>query len=209
MAGCGCEIESSHHEERKVLWWLLAINAVMFVVELMLGWVAESTGLIADALDMLADASVYGVAIYAVTRTRREKAYAALLSGMTEVILALGVLLEVGRRFVMGSEPVSELMMSVSLLALLANVACLLLLSKHRDGEVHMRASWIFSANDVLANVGVILAGALVYFTGSSLPDLLIGLLIVVLVMRGGIMILRDARASLSTCDEAASASKM
>ena len=198
MSGCGCEIEISRREERRVLWWLLVINAVMFVVEIVLGWIADSTGLIADALDMLADASVYGVAIYAVTRTVREKAWAAALSGVTELVLALGVLLEVVRRFAYGSEPVSGLMVAVSLLALVANVACMVLLAKHRNGEVHMRASWIFSANDVLANVGVIIAGVLVYITGAAWPDLVIGLLIVGLVLRGGSMILRDVRATLA-----------
>jgi Co/Zn/Cd efflux system component len=95
-----------------------------------------------------------------------------------------------------GNEPVSVLMIAVSAVALGANTACLVLLRRHREGEIHMRASWIFSTTDVQANVGVILAGVLVMLTGSAIPDLLIGLAIVGLVLRSGVRILRQARAS-------------
>jgi Co/Zn/Cd efflux system component len=86
------------------------------------------------------------------------------------------------------------MMMIVGTIALVANLSCLALLSKHREGEVHMRASWIFSVNDVLANLGVILGGVLVMASGSRWPDLVIGAVIVLLVMRGGVRILLDAR---------------
>jgi len=199
MSGCGCgEIEIKNRAESKVLWQLLAINAVMFLLEFVIGWLAQSTGLIADSLDMLADAGVYGIGLYAVGRTLRAKTHAASVSGVLQLTLATLVVVDVLRRYVVGSEPFGMLMMSVSLLALLANLACLALLSKHRDGEVHMRASWIFSTNDVLANLGVIIAGALVYATGSRTPDLVIGLIIALLVARGGVMILREARESYS-----------
>ena len=85
-------------------------------------------------------------------------------------------------------------MMGMGLLALIANVTCLILIAKHREGEVHMRASWIFSKNDVIANLGVILAGGLVAWTGSRLPDLVIGLLVALVVVRGGLLILQDAK---------------
>jgi len=197
MSGCGCgDIEIRDRTESKVLWQLLAINAVMFVVEFIIGWLAQSTGLIADSLDMLADAGVYGIGLYAVGRSLRAKTHAASVSGVLQLVLAGLVMADVVRRYFIGSEPFGMLMMGVSLIALLANLACLALLAKHRDGEVHMRASWIFSTNDVLANLGVILAGALVYVTGSRTPDLLIGLIIALLVGRGGVQILREARAS-------------
>ena len=194
MSGCGCEVEIKNRAERKVLWLLLAINAVMFFVELSVGWLAESTGLIADALDMLADAGVYSIALYAVSRTLRDKAHAAWVSGVFQILLAVAVVVDVARRFFIGSEPLSDLMMGIGILALVANVTCLALISKHRNGEVHMRASWIFSTNDVLANLGVITAGALVHFTGSRLPDLIIGLIISGLVLRGGVKIVGEAR---------------
>ena len=182
---------SEDGEEFKVLMWLLIINAVMFVVEFTVGIVAQSTGLIADSLDMLADAAVYGTAIYAVGKSDKLKLKAAHLSGWLHVLLGAGVLLEVIRRFIYGSEPVSVLMISMGLIALVANVVCLMLIAKKKDSGAHMRASWIFSANDVIANAGVILAGFLVWFTGSAIPDLLIGLVIVAVVLKGARRILQ------------------
>ena len=132
------------------------------------------------------------------------KRHAALASGGFQILLALGVARDVVRRVLYGSEPVSEWMMLIGALALVANLTCLALLSKHRDGEVHMRASWIFSVNDVLANIGVILSGALVLYFDSRWPDLIIGALIVFLVFRGGVLILKDSqgeRASVCSSD--------
>jgi hypothetical protein len=144
--------QGKSEKETGVLKWLLAINGVMFLVELVVGWWAQSTGLIADSLDMFADAAVYGVALYAVGHSAQMKLRAAHFSGWLQVILALGALSEVVRRFLYGSEPDSNLMMSFGLVALAANVLCLVLITKHREGGVHMKASWIFSANDVIAN---------------------------------------------------------
>jgi len=177
--------------EARVLRLLLAINAVMFVVEVAAGWLAESTGLIADSLDMLADAAVYGVSLYAVGRSSLLKRRAAHASGLLQLVLALGALAEVLRRAAGGSEPEPPVMVGVALLALLANVTCLLLIARHRHAGVHMRASYIFSANDVIANIGVILAGALVAWTGSRLPDLVVGAAIALVVLLGAIRILR------------------
>ena len=194
MSNCDCHIEIKNTEQKKVLVWLLAINAVMFVVEMILGIIAESTGLIADSMDMLADASVYGLGLYAIGHTLRAKIRAARWSGLLEISLGALVIVDVLRRFIVGSEPESLFMLSVGTLALAANVWCLKLLSKHRDGEVHMRASWVFSKNDVIANLGVILAGVLVFATGSRLPDLIIGFLVSLVVIRGGLAIIKDAR---------------
>lgn len=185
---CGCAAAAAK-AEAKTLRWLLAINAAMFVVELVAGWLAQSTGLIADSLDMFADAAVYGLALYAVGHAGRQLR-AARLSGWLQLLLALGVLGEVLRRWLTGSAPEPLPMMGIALLALAANVACMVLLAKHREGGAHMRASWIFSTNDVLANLGVILAGALVAWTGSNLPDLVIGTMIGLLVLNGARRIL-------------------
>jgi Co/Zn/Cd efflux system component len=196
MSGCGCEIEIQDKSERRVLIAFLLINGIMFVTELGVGWWAQSTALIADALDMLADAMVYGVGLYAVGKSLLVKVHAARISGSLQVLLGLLVLVDIVRRLIVGSEPVSILMMSMGVIALIANVTCLILIAKHREAEVHMRASWIFSKNDVIANLGVILAGGLVAWTGSRLPDLVIGLLVALLVIRGGILILQDAKAT-------------
>jgi len=162
-------------QESGTLRVLLGINAIMFVVEMTAGLIAQSTGLIADSLDMFADAAVYGLALYAVGRSAKMQVRAAHLAGVLQLILAIGVLVEVVRRFVFGSEPESLMMMAIAFVALIANTGCLLLISKHREGGAHMKASWIFSANDVVINLGVILAGLLVAWTGSNYPDLVIG----------------------------------
>lgn len=193
MADCGCGIEIRNREERKVLIALLVINAAMFLVEIVFGIVSESTALIADSLDMLADAAVYAIGLYAVGRALQDKIRAAHVSGILQVMLGLMVLVDIGRRMLLGSEPESLLMTVVGAVALLANIVCLVLISKHREGEVHMRASWIFSKNDVIANVGIILAGGLVYVLESRYPDLVIGLIIAFVVTRGGVQIIRDA----------------
>lgn len=182
--------KSGETREARVLRWLLAINAAMFVCELGMGIVAQSTGLIADSLDMFADAAVYGVSLYAVGKAARFKLKAAHLSGWLQLVLAVGVLLEVLRRTIYGSEPVSTLMMGMGVVALVANITCLLLIFKSRNQGAHMKASWIFSANDVLANAGVITAGILVALTGSQIPDLVIGLMIGLVVLSGARRIL-------------------
>lgn len=194
MAERESELEEAAELERRTLGQLLAINAAMFVAEGAAGVWAQSTGLLADSLDMLADAAVYGIALYAVGRSLRAHEDAALASGILQIALGLGLLAEVLRRLVQGSEPQSMIMIAVSLVALIANLSCLALIAKHRHGGVHMRASWIFSENDVIANLGVIASGILVMLLGSRLPDLVIGAIISVVVIRGGLLILREAR---------------
>jgi Co/Zn/Cd efflux system component len=182
---------SSDATQASTLRVLLAVNAAMFVVEIVAGWLAQSTGLIADSLDMLADAMVYGLSLYAVGKAATTKLHAAHLSGVLQAVLAVGVLADVVRRLVTGSAPEAPAMIGISALAFAANVTCLLLIAKHRHGGAHMKASWIFSTNDVLANLGVIVAGALVAWTGSRIPDLVIGAAVGLLVLGGAFRILR------------------
>lgn len=178
-------------QESGTLKILLAINGFMFFAEFTLGWLAQSTGLLADSLDMFADAAVYGVALYAVGRSKQLKTRAAHLAGWLQLLMALGVLFEVGRRFLFGSDPKSLLMITVGAAALVANVTCLFLIYRHRHGGSHMKASWIFSANDVIANAGLILAAVLVAWTGSRYPDLIIGTIIGFVVLDGARRILK------------------
>ena len=177
-------------EESGTLWILLAINGLMFLVEMTMGLIAQSAGLIADSLDMLADAAVYGLALYAVGHGIKMQVRAAHVAGILQLILAVGVLVEVGRRFLFGSDPQSSMMMTVASVALVANISCLLLIAKHREGGAHMKASWIFSANDVVINLGVILAALLVTWTGSNYPDLVIGGIVGGIVLIGARRIL-------------------
>jgi len=193
MTDCGCHIEARDREQRRALIPLLAINALMFVMELAAGIAGQSTGLIADSLDMLADATVYGLALYAVGRGPRPKARAAHISGIFQILLAVGVISDVLRRFIVGSAPESMLMIGMGFAALVANIICLLLIARHRHGEIHMRASWVFSRNDVIANLGVMAGGGLVALLDSPLPDLIIGFLIAAIVMHGAFSIVRGA----------------
>ncbi|WJI25709.1 cation diffusion facilitator family transporter [Thermosynechococcus sp. B3] len=194
MSDCGCHIEARNAAERKTLRIVLLINVLMFFVEVITGVLAQSTALIADSLDMLADALVYGLSLYAVGRSLKQKTRAASLSGLFQITLAALILLDVIRRFVSGSAPEADWMMAIALLGLVANGYCLYLIAKHRQGEVHMRASWIFTQNDVIANVSVIIAGGLVALFRSPYPDLIVGFGIASLVLWGGIRIVRDAR---------------
>ena len=207
MSDCGCEVEVQSKAQARVLWVLLAINGAMFVAELAAGLLAESTALVADSFDMLADAAVYGVSLYAVFRGDLAKASAARLSGWLQLALGMLALAEVGRRLLLGSSPEATFMILVSAFALIANVVCLRLIAAHREGGVHMRASFIFSQNDVIANSAVIVGGLLVATSGWAAWDLFVGAGIGCLVLSGGLRILREARlaaASALTSSDAA-----
>jgi cation diffusion facilitator family transporter len=186
-------MEASNQEERRTLIAVLVINATMFVVEFVAGLLSQSTGLTADSLDMLADAGVYGISLYAIGRAITIKQRAAFYSGVVQITLGLGVLVEVFRKLMVGSEPMSGVILIVAGIALLANSVCVVLLAKHRNGEVHLQASWIFTTNDVIANAGVMLSGLFVWLLESRLPDLIVGLVISLIVIRGGVRIVRRA----------------
>ena len=142
-------------------------------------------------MGMFADAAVFGVALYATGRTARHKLAAGRLAGLLQLLLALGALDETARHVFQGIEPASLAMIGVSVIALAAKVVCLLLVYRHRHAGVHMSTSYIFSANDVIANVGVIAAGLLVSWTGSPWSDWIIGTVIGPVVLMGAVRILR------------------
>lgn len=195
MADCGCEApEVKTAQERRVLVIALVLNAVMAVIGGLAGWIAQSTGLLADALDMLADATAYTIALLAIGRSVLFKVRAATLSGSVLLVLGVGVLAEVGRRLVYGAEPLSEWMIGTALLSLMVNLAVLRLLAPLKSGGVHLRATWLFTRADIVANLGVILAGLLVLWLRVPYPDFVIGTLIGLYVIKEAIEILRDAR---------------
>jgi cation diffusion facilitator family transporter len=195
VTDCGCEApEVTTAEERRVLCIALALNAVMAVIGGLAGWIAQSTGLLADALDMLADATAYTIALLAIGRSALFKTRAATLSGGILLVLGIGVLFEVNRRLIYGAEPLSEWMIGTALLSLVVNLSVLRLLAPMKTGEVHLRATWLFTRADVVANVGVILAGLLVLWLRVPYPDYVIGALIGLYVIKEAIEILRDAR---------------
>jgi cation diffusion facilitator family transporter len=193
MSDC-CAPDAANRKQRKLLWIVLALNAMMFFVEFVAGWLAQSAGLIADSLDMLADALVYGLSLYAVGRAATFKARAAMVNGSLQLTLGCLVLADVVKRLVFGSSPQMDVMYSIGALALLVNICCFLMLYQFRDGDVNMRASWICSRNDMLANAGVILSAWLVGVTASAWPDLLIGTLIAITVIVSAMGVIRSAR---------------
>lgn len=178
-------------DEARTLKIVLVINGAMFLGEAIGAFLADSSALLADSLDMFADAAVYGIALFGVHRARTTQLKAARLSGVLQLLLALGALGEVVRRFLFGSEPEAPLMMIVAIVALAANAASMWLLSRHRAGGAHMKASWIFTTNDVIANLGVIVAAVLVRVLDSPLPDMVVATIIALVVLNGAIRILR------------------
>ena len=163
----------------------------MFAGEAIGAVLADSSALLADSLDMFADAAVYGIAIFGVHRARTTQLRAARISGVLQLMLALGAFAEVIRRGLFGSEPDAPLMVAVALAALVVNVSCMWLLARHRHGGAHMRASWIFTTNDVMANIGVIVAAGLVRLLQSNIPDLVVASAIALVVLMGALRILR------------------
>lgn len=194
MSHCDCSLEIKEESQKKTLLWLLLLNVLMFFAEFIGGVFGKSTALIADSFDMFADASIYSLSLYAVGRADEKKSQIAFLIGVLQIVLGLGVLGDVIRRSLYGNEPQSFLMISLGFVALIVNIICFILITKHRQGGVHMRASWICSRNDVLANIGIIFGGILVFWTNSFLPDLLIGFLILLVVLHGGISIIKESK---------------
>jgi cation diffusion facilitator family transporter len=184
-------------EQRRVLQIVLGINAAMFLVELSTGLLAGSTALLADSVDMLGDAIVYGVSLFAVGRGVLWQARAALLKGTAMGAFGLGVVTEAALKIARGSVPAADVIGGIGLLALAANLACLLLLRRRRADDVNMRSSWLCSRNDVVANVGVLIAAAGVFLAGSAWPDITVGLMIALMFCRSAWTVIRDARRSL------------
>jgi cation diffusion facilitator family transporter len=184
--------------QKSVLQLVLAINAIMFVVEFGAGILAQSTALLADSLDMLGDAFVYGLSLYALHRSARWRAGAALTKGVIMGAFGIGVVLEAGLKMATGVVPQGSLMGLFGTLALLANVSCFILLMRHRSDDLNMRSTWLCSRNDVIANGGVLLAAAGVAVSGTAWPDILIGLLIAGLFLSSAWGVIRAALIELN-----------
>jgi Co/Zn/Cd efflux system component len=181
-----------YKSEKNSLIAVLVINAAFFFIEMIYGWISGSIGLVADSLDMFADASVYGLSLYAVGKVVSKKKKIAKLSGYFQLTLALLGFTEVLRRFLGLNEiPDYRIMMIVAALALAANVVCLYILQKQKSEDAHMKASIIFTSNDIIINLGVIAAGILVNFLSTDKPDLIIGSIVFVVVLRGAVRILQ------------------
>ena len=191
----GVELErlARQAEQRRVLIVVLIINAVMFFAEFGAGLVAGSAALMADATDMLGDALVYGVSLYAIARSDRWKAGVAAFKGAFILLLGLGILVNVAIKIQSGVPPSSTLMLVFGGAALVANLICVVLLWRFRAQDVNMASTWECSRNDVISNVGVLIAAGLVALTSSPWPDLAIGLAMSAVVLRSAVRVLGDS----------------
>ncbi|MDR4493150.1 MAG: cation diffusion facilitator family transporter [Nitrospirales bacterium] len=197
MADCctnaTCEIEKLQTRQSHTLKIVLGINAGMFIVEIVSGIMARSTALLADSLDMLGDALVYGVSLYVVKKNDFWKAMAALFKGLLMLVFGGCVLAEGVYKLLYPAIPSYETIGVIGLLALSANGVCFLLLRRHRSEDINMRSVWLCSRNDILANVLVLIAAAGVWMTASQWPDLLVGLGIATIFLRSAFFVIRDA----------------
>lgn len=175
---------------RQVLLWNLALFAGLGVA----GWVADSSALLANALDNGSDAAVYLLSYLAIDRRPVWKRGAATVSGIMLLIFAVAVLADVVRRWMYGAEPLGPVMIGLALVAGAINLWCLVLLRRLRSDDVNMKAAETFSFNDFISNGGVVVAGVLVLWLGSSWPDLVAGALIAAVAFKGGIEILQSVR---------------
>ncbi len=187
------ELEALRDRQSKTLWIVLAINGVMFCLELIVGLLAGSVALQADSLDMLSDTLVYGFSLYAIAKSNHWRAGSALLKGCIMAIVGICVLLHSGYKFFTGDVPMSNYMLFMSILALAANASCLFFLSRHKTEDINMRSTWLCSRNDIIANSSVFFAAILVAITHSKLPDLVVGLLITIIFLKSAISIIRDS----------------
>ena len=180
--------------DRRTLLIALAANVAMFAVGVV-GWrIAQSTALLADAFDMLADATGYAVAYWAVGRSRRVQIMAARWNGSLLIALGLGVLGEVFHRWFVPGEPIGGLIMAFAVLSLAVNGSVLRMLSKYRHAvDPHLRATWVDTRADVLVNVSVLVSGAVIAWTGYRIVDLLMGAAIGLFVIREGSEIWKEA----------------
>ncbi|WP_265564118.1 cation diffusion facilitator family transporter [Sphingomicrobium arenosum] len=184
-------------EQRRVLVAVLVINVAMFVLEFGAGVVAGSTALMADASDMLGDAIVYAVSLYALARSNRWKAGAAMLKGVVICALGIGIAFNVVAKVNSGVAPSSALMLCFGGLALVANLVCLRLLTRFRHQDVNMASTFECSRNDVINNCGVLLAAVLVWWLASPWPDVIIGSLMALIFLRSAIRVIREAAPQL------------
>jgi cation diffusion facilitator family transporter len=187
------ELEALWGRQARVLWIVLGINAVMFVVEAVMGVLAGSLALLADSLDMLGDTLVYGFSLYVVGRSVRWRAAAALLKGIIIALFGMVVLGQAVYHIFSPEIPDFRIIGATGMAALAANLVCLVLLTRHRNDDLNMKSTWLCSRNDIIANVGVLVAAVSVFALQSPWPDLAVGLLIMAVFLQSAVLVLRQA----------------
>ena len=189
----------TERNQRRILLAVLVLNALLFVGLGVGGLAADSSALLANAIDNGSDAAVYLISFLAVGRALIWKTRAARASGIMLLIFAVLVLLDALRRSLIGTEPVGPTMMVLAVVAAVINLVCLLLSRRQHSGDVNMKAAETFSLNDFASNGGILIAGGLVMWLDQSWPDLLVGVVVAAIAAKGGLEILRDARAAFDT----------
>lgn len=187
------ELAQLRSQQSRVLYIVLAVNALMFLVEFAAGWLIGSTALLADSLDMFGDASVYALTLYVLHRSERTRAGAALLKGSLMLLFGLLVIADAIRKLVTGGVPEAHWMGLIGSAALIANTLCFILLYRHRSDDINMKSTWLCSRNDLIANTSVIVAAILVGFTASLWPDVVIGLAIAALFLHSARQVLTES----------------
>ncbi len=197
MANCchdkACALDALRERQGRTLRIVLAINVTLFLVEFAAGLLAFSTSLMADSLDSLGDALVYAASLYVLARNDRWRAGAALLKGIIMLGFGIAVVVALVGRMLSPVVPVAEMIGGFGLFALACNATCLFLLTRHRGDDLNMESVWLCSRNDIVANLGVLAAGAGVALTGSMWPDLAIGAVIAALFLKSAAYVLSRA----------------
>lgn len=188
--------------QRRVLWLVLAINAVLFVAEFTVGWWARSTALLGDSLDMLGDAFVYAFSLWVLERGRRWRARAALSKGLMQLAFGVFVLGQAAWIALGDTTPDAGAMGWMGAIALAGNTWAFVLLWTHRSDDVNMRSTWLCSRNDLVANTAVLGAALLVWWLDSRWPDVIVGTAIAVLFLRTAVTVITEARAELRLADQ-------
>lgn len=178
---------------RRVLWTVLAINGVMFLVEISAGLAAGSASLQADALDFFGDAANYAISLMVVGMALRYRASAALAKGATMGVFGLWVVGTIIWHLMHGTLPSAFTMGAVGIAALLANAASFGLLWAYRGGDANMRSAWICTRNDVLGNLAVLFAALGVFGTGTGWPDIIVAAIMATLALQGAAIVIRQA----------------
>lgn len=209
MPGCNHNHAAAPHGHqseayRKVLWGALLINASMFAIEVGSGLHSNSMSLLADSLDFLGDSANYALSLFVLGMAMGTRAKASLIKGLSLGLFGCGVLVMSLLHLLNGQTPEASTMSAVGTLALVANVAVALMLYKWREGDSNMRSVWLCSRNDAIGNIAVVVAGFLVAWTGSALPDLTVALLMALLGLQSAYVVIQQARVELLTEPQAA-----
>ena len=187
------KVQPKDDRQRRILWIVLILNVAIAVGFFSTGAFGDSSALIANGLDNTSDAFVYALSLFALSRSGRWKRGAANVSGGVLILFAIGILFDAGRRFFEGSQPLGTVMIVMAIIAAAVNMACVILLRRIRNPDVNVRAANTFSYNDFIANLGILVAGGLVAWSGSNWPDLVVGVAVAAIAAWGGVEILRDA----------------